>query len=451
MLSVWRPSPVGLASAQKIALLDTAPKTDQEAMSPDKVLFPEDNDCLVWTPPVSNIHHRGDSRRDMRGAARTDECRFERTPDHGDSEDQNWFSLKGFKGSSLRPCSFSDVEDHEPEAPSSYEPASASTQVLDRQAAEERVSGAYFALRWGSLGGSRSAGEALWAQAEAALLGSGNTIVPGSKGIDGSASLVVFDWDDTLFPMSALYDSGQLWSPPPEGDDEELPRSISACAEAACKALNTARRYGRVVIVTNSVNGWVQEMVSRFMPSLQAELANVSTISAQSIYAPQGFSDPSSWKSLCFQRIALCLQNDLWTNAHKLRDLVSIGDSLCERAAAFEASADLGIPCFVKSVKFVDRPSIDDVTKQLTHLTKTFEWLMDHEGTLDLSLQPSGVLQPLTAHVQEGRMRATISAPGPAAKAMPVAGLVSGAQHDFGRGRSEISMGPADSSASSSA
>jgi len=230
----------------------------------------------------------------------------------------------------------------------------------------------------------RRTGEALWESTKTILLGPCSL-----QAQEGGASLVIFDWDDTLFPTTCLLKQGMLMGPDSRERSEFL--DLSAVASAAVAALQTAKRYGKVVIVTNAISGWVQEMIGRFLPSLEAELADVPVISAQSIYEPQGFADPASWKSLCFQRIALCLF-DVWSNAHGFKDLVSIGDSWYDRAAAFQASQDIGIPCNVKSMKLMEQPSVEDVIRQLNQTREHFDWLMCHDGVLDLYLQPSGAV-----------------------------------------------------------
>mmetsp|Transcript_30148 Transcript_30148/g.82863 ORF Transcript_30148/g.82863 Transcript_30148/m.82863 type:complete len:432 (+) Transcript_30148:80-1375(+) len=239
-------------------------------------------------------------------------------------------------------------------------------------------------------------GEALWEATEASLLNS-------SPASGGNGSLIIFDWDDTLFPTTALSTAGRLLEPRDGADGADL----LPCAFAACQAIRTAKRYGRVVVVTNAMKGWVQEMISRFMPLLEPELHDVTVISARSIYEPQGLVEPSTWKPLCFQRVVRCLYTDPSTGACNMRNLVSIGDSWYERAAVFQVPQDLGIPCHVKSLKFLGMPNIEDVARQLQVCAHHFEWLMCYDGVLDLWVAPCGTVQAVTMEVLNGTVQTT--------------------------------------------
>eukprot|EP00929_Paragymnodinium_shiwhaense_P119042 TRINITY_DN90931_c0_g1_i1.p1 TRINITY_DN90931_c0_g1~~TRINITY_DN90931_c0_g1_i1.p1 ORF type:complete len:397 (+),score=83.82 TRINITY_DN90931_c0_g1_i1:86-1192(+) len=204
-------------------------------------------------------------------------------------------------------------------------------------------------------------------------------------------SLVIFDFDDTLFPTTALLDSGHLYGSSSLSLDVEL----QACAIAARRALQTAKRFGRVVIVTNSISGWVEKAINTFLPCLLDDLADVPVISAQSVYQPLGAVNPTSWKSFCFRRVALCLQPEPGAGGKWLEELVSIGDSWGDRASAIWASRGWEQPLRVKSVKLMEKPGIEDVTRQLTHCAQHFGWLMGHEGLLDVVLQRNGEVQPV--------------------------------------------------------
>lgn len=148
-------------------------------------------------------------------------------------------------------------------------------------------------------------------------------------------------------------------------------------------------------------------MASRFMPMVEAELHDVTVVSARSIYEPQGLCDPATWKPLCFQRVVNILHSNAWVYTGGVRNLVSIGDSWYERAAAFQATHDLGIPCHVKSLKFLGMPSVEDVTRQLHVTAQHLDWFMSQESVLDLWLDPVGTVLPVTCEVLSGTVQTT--------------------------------------------
>jgi len=150
--------------------------------------------------------------------------------------------------------------------------------------------------------------------------------------------------------------------------------------------LRVAKQHGKVIVVTNAMHGWVHATAARFMPQLAAELDGVPVISARSIYEPQGFADPATWKMLCFQRVLQCVQFDP-CGALGPRSVVSIGDSWHEREAVMRAST--GPWCYVKSLKLAERPTMSQIVHQLNLFAMHFAWVANHQGSLDLSIQDS--------------------------------------------------------------
>merc|ERR1719352_443896 len=121
----------------------------------------------------------------------------------------------------------------------------------------------------------------------------------------GVETLIIFDWDDTLFPTSWLMDKkgfredadnklGLLSLSP---SDRDL---LEAVAERARRSLQMANSIGHVVIVTNAEQGWVELSCAKFMPSLQETLADVPIFSARSTYEASCMSS-SQWKCRSFR------------------------------------------------------------------------------------------------------------------------------------------------------
>lgn len=217
-------------------------------------------------------------------------------------------------------------------------------------------------------------------------------------------SLVIFDWDDTLLPTSVLTAGGHFLGAA-AADSPLLPAAqttqftsplalwswraeLAACAAAGLQALRVAKQHGKVIVVTNATHGWVHATAARFMPQLAVELDGVPVISARSIYEPQGFTDPSAWKMLCFKRVLQCVRFDS-LGIFGCRNLVSIGDSWHEREAVMRASTETGPWCYVKSLKLAERPSMSQLAQQMSLLAMYFGWLATHQGSLDLCIQDS--------------------------------------------------------------
>jgi len=246
-----------------------------------------------------------------------------------------------------------------------------------------------------------SAAEQLWASASKSL---SNMALPGKP-------LIVFDWDDTLLPTSviraelaaeaAFAAQAAVAGRMPSGRGEE---EWAACAAAGVSALQKAKELGRVVIVTNAEEGWVESSAEKYLPGIVAELAGVPVISAASIFRPQGVP-MRSWKMHCFRRIVEALQvEDILAGAFDFGEaqLVSIGDSLAERAAAL-AIAGAPHACWrATTVKLRERPTVHELSAQLEMCARSLSGILPIENNLDLRvsededmrLEPMEHIQP---------------------------------------------------------
>ena len=70
---------------------------------------------------------------------------------------------------------------------------------------------------------------------------------------------------------------------------------------------------------------------------------------------------------------------------HK-RNIISFGDSVHERQAIHRVTEHMGNYARVKSIKFVERPTVEQLKRQVDLVTNCFEEITRHNGCLDLML-----------------------------------------------------------------
>merc|ERR1719204_2919045 len=91
-------------------------------------------------------------------------------------------------------------------------------------------------------------------------------------------TVVFFDWDDTLLCTSHLGAYA----------DDNVPTLLQQQLEdleaSVRRLLELAARLGRVIIVTNAEEGWVQQSAARFLPGLAPALEGVPVLSARSLF-----------------------------------------------------------------------------------------------------------------------------------------------------------------------
>ena len=69
------------------------------------------------------------------------------------------------------------------------------------------------------------------------------------------------------------------------------------------------------------------------------------------------------------------------------RNILSFGDSIHERCAIHKVTAALGQGCVrTKSIKFVERPTVEQLKRQVDLVTSCFDSLVSHGESLDLML-----------------------------------------------------------------
>jgi hypothetical protein len=208
-----------------------------------------------------------------------------------------------------------------------------------------------------------------------------------SHSIHRHESLLIFDYDDTLFPTSFLAQNGYKLDGPDASP--EIQAILDEYSKIVERTLLDARQHGRVVVVTNAESGWISLTAQKFMPRLGHLLSSFPSISARSTYEPLGISNPFEWKLKAFESVIYEHHQMVSTpDAIARINVLSFGDSIHERDAAHQVCASLSSsPLFCKSIKFIERPDVAQLTKQHVLIRDSLVKVIEHEGTLDLCIE----------------------------------------------------------------
>ncbi|OQS00588.1 hypothetical protein THRCLA_05910 [Thraustotheca clavata] len=196
-----------------------------------------------------------------------------------------------------------------------------------------------------------------------------------------ASTVIVLDWDDTLFPNSHLSRKNY---PLEEGpfvlafeDQQMLDTLVKYIATFLASCIEANRTC---IIITNGEDGWVQTSCERFMPSLLPFLQNIQIVSARTAYEEKYPID--EWKTACFT-VELAKIMGHQSNPHQ--HVISIGDSHYERQALKAFSNKMPL-AKTKSVKFLHVPSMVDLCRQVKLIQTYLSHLCTHPGHLDLVL-----------------------------------------------------------------
>eukprot|EP00439_Symbiodinium_sp_Y106_P045939 s815_g5.t2 len=215
------------------------------------------------------------------------------------------------------------------------------------------------------------------------------------KSFDAPEALLFFDWDDTLLPTSWI--SRQGWLNEDGGldsvDEVSLTReqqvllqelevkveqtlltawNLTASGQSIARWLRAtlssavfcelhcfpvcaqAMAYGRVVIVTNALEGWVETSCAAFLPGLRPLLDELDIVSARSTYESLGDASPTAWKRRAFADVIVAASDEMEDSRP---NIVCVGDSMYEHVAL--SAAVRGMPsCRMKSLKLLEHPCI---------------------------------------------------------------------------------------------
>ena len=179
-------------------------------------------------------------------------------------------------------------------------------------------------------------------------------------------TILIFDWDDTLFPTSWLQ-SNEIR----QGNiTKDVAIQLEDLDNICIQFLKHAQNLGRIVIVTNSINDWVKISSKLFMTRVHDFISEIDVISARSKFRNLPI------KECKVQTFKELIDDDIL-------NILSFGDTSNDRDALFLATKDqTGI--YSKSVKFLQTPTIDELKTQLILLTDSIDKLWENNKNLDL-------------------------------------------------------------------
>lgn len=189
-------------------------------------------------------------------------------------------------------------------------------------------------------------------------------------------TVIIFDWDDTLLCTSFL--NLRHWQ------DQVLPpiveKHLRGIESAAKKLLELAGRMGHVFLITNAMNGWVEYSAAKYVPDLLPVLQKVRVISARGRYEAQYPGEVSKWKINAFLEVQRQLDSEIITN------LISLGDSNFEMDAVHVMGKEFS-QALIKTIKFRENPSPEELLKQLELVAQKFERIVENARNLKIGLE----------------------------------------------------------------
>lgn len=179
-------------------------------------------------------------------------------------------------------------------------------------------------------------------------------------------SIIIFDWDDTLFPTTYLKNRAELHQD--HRTNELLNRKIKKLELSVKTLLSSAINKGNTFIITNAELNWVKFTTGKFYPMLLPLMNQIKIISAREQYQMNYPGNDRMWKIMSFMNI---VKN---YNCNKVTNIVCIGDSPIELEASKKLSSHFSQVC-MKCIKFKALPRIQEVLMQVKTVIKQFDYI----------------------------------------------------------------------------
>jgi len=241
-----------------------------------------------------------------------------------------------------------------------------------------------------------------------------STRTSGGQYGDATQTLIFLDWDDTIFPTTALFAE---WKVRPAGDfnvelPEPLEEKMAAWKESLDGFLGNIRLISaRCVIVTNSKRPWVEKCILRFAPQLQYVLQGdfgVDVVYAGEVVTkkarPRGGLRPLMRDITGDLEISEHLtkqkQEAMRKSAQKFysrypgqtwKNILSVGDMPYEHNAVQEMTFRRRAPARerlrTKAITVPSDPSINQVTFRLEFFSRVMPACVKYDGDMSVELE----------------------------------------------------------------
>jgi hypothetical protein len=200
--------------------------------------------------------------------------------------------------------------------------------------------------------------------------------------INNNTTLIILDWDDTLFPTTWI-NKNNIEIMNKKYTEIIYQRFFKNLDIALEKLFRLLIKCGKVLIITNALLNWI-DISSKIIPLTNNLLQNTNSIkivSARGEYSSNS-SDPMEWKRMAFKNELEKINKNI-----KINNIISIGDAEYEYNALIKLySDDIDNFRLLKAIKFIKYPNINQLIDQVNVLYNAISRICKEPSHLDLQL-----------------------------------------------------------------
>lgn len=193
-------------------------------------------------------------------------------------------------------------------------------------------------------------------------------------------TLIILDWDDTLFPTSWL--SNNNINIKSSKKRKEYKIMFSELDNSIHNFLIECLKYGNVAIITNASYGWLVTSLLMIPQSKKIINDKIKVLSAREQYSND--YSISEWKKLAFSEEIY----NYFIDKKELHNIISIGDAYYEYDALvdiYDYNKIIPKKRILKTVKLLNNPTYYTLIDQINILFKCIGKLVNRKKHTDLN------------------------------------------------------------------
>lgn len=197
--------------------------------------------------------------------------------------------------------------------------------------------------------------------------------------ISRNSTLIILDWDDTLFPTSwTMTQNIDLSNPLMR---RRYMKYFEELDDKLSHLLKMMYNYGDIMIITNAMPEWI-ELSASILPKTSILLNVIEVISARALY--QNHHNMQKWKKNAFRDIVIKkIEKNRYYN-----NILSIGDAEYEHNALVALYNLNAMPHkYLKSIKFVKSPNHHTLLQQFIEIERNLKDICKTPRHLDLEFR----------------------------------------------------------------
>lgn len=192
------------------------------------------------------------------------------------------------------------------------------------------------------------------------------------------STLIIYDWDDTLFPTTVIT----------QHKNNESKREMSDLDNQVHKLLVKSLHLGYPIIITNATRSWIKDSANKYYPKTYSFIIknNIPVISAREFAKSNNVHDHIQWKNVTFKYFLTILMN----KNKNIKNLLSIGDAMYEKIALEQFGKTLNSneqKSYIKTIKYISRPTILNLLKENILINNNLEHIISKNDHAEIYLQ----------------------------------------------------------------